>query len=313
MTIRPALLVPVLAIVALLAAASGAAAETVEPVEPEAHSAYTSFKLVTDRGLQVHVEGHDGRARIGVRREGRRGGSFVFYEVEGDSTEAGLKAQFGQFGLIDVAFMPTKTRHTVEPPKGCEGEPSTYREGVFSGTIHFAGEREYMRVDATRVEGKMNILRESEWQCPNGSRRLKRAAGPTVSSPRKQSREKEAFLTVGSARCSCVLLVSAVRDRDGRGPTGFLAVQREDREGIEIARGTYTEVGPSAFAFDYATGIARVHPPRPFSGDATFKRRPQGPNLWRSTIRVPFLGVGSVSIGGRNSLAILHRHIPYDE
>jgi hypothetical protein len=228
MTTRPALLVPALAIVALLAAAPVAVAET------EAHSAYISFKLVADHGLQVHVEGHDGRARIEVRREGRRGGSFVFYEAEGGSIEAGLKAQFGQLGLIDVAFKPTKTRHTVEPPKGCEGEPSTYREGVFSGTIHFAGEREYMRVDATRVEGKMNILRESEWQCPKGSRRLERAARPTATSPRKQSREK----------------------------------------GIEIARGTYSEVGPSAFAFNYATGTARVHPPRPFSGDATFKRRP---------------------------------------
>jgi hypothetical protein len=303
----------VLAIAALLAAESGAAAETVEPVETEAHSAYTSFKLVTDRGLQVHVEGHGGEVRIEVRREGRSGGRFVFYEVAGESTEAGLKAQFGQLGLIDVAFKPTKTRHAVEPPKGCEGEPTTYREGIFTGTIHFAGEREYTRVDATRVEGKMNILRESEWQCPNGSRRLKRAARPAATSPRKRSREKEAFLTVGSARCSCALLVSAVRDRDGRGPTGFLGVQQEDQEGMKVTRGTYSEAGPSAFTFDYATGAARVHPPRPFSGDATFKRRPHGHNLWRSTIQVPFLGVGSVSIGGRNSLAILHRHIPYDE
>jgi len=307
---RPAWLAPALAIAALLAAAPAAAADI---AEPEAHSAYISFKLVANHGLQMHVEGHDGEVRIEVRREGRRGGSFVFYEVKGESTEAGLKAQFGQLGLIDVAFKPTRTWHTVEPPKGCEGEPSTHREGVFTGTIEFAGEREYVRVDTARAEGKMNILRESEWQCPKGSRRLGPAAQPSAVSPRKQPREKEAFLTVGSGNCSCALLVSAVRDPNGRGPTGFLGIQQEDQEGMEITRGTYSEVGPSAFTFDYATGTARVHPPRPFSGDAIFKRRRHGHNLWRSTIRVSFLGAGPVVIGGPNSLALLHRHIPYDE
>jgi len=306
------LFVPVLAIVGLLVAAPVTSADT---AEPEAHSAYTSFKLVADRGLQVHVEGHDGEVRIEIRREGRRGGSSAFYEVKGESTEAGLKAQFGRLGLIDVAFRPTNTWHTVEPPKGCEGEPSTYREGIFSGTIHFVGEREYVRIDAARAEGKMNILRESEWRCSQykGSRRLRRAARPSAVNPRKRSREKEAFLTVDSGLCSCALLVFAVRDRNGRGPTGFLGVQQEDQEEVKITRETYSEVGPSAFTFDYGTGTARVHPPRPFSGDATFKRRRNGHNLWRSTIRVSFLGAGPVSIGGRSYLALLHRHIPYDE
>lgn len=302
----------VLAIIVLLAATPAVGAET---VEPEAHSAYTSFRLVAS-GLQIHVTGENGMVEIEVRREGRRGGSIVFYRTQGESTEAGMKAQFGPLGLIDVHFTSTRTLLSVPPPKGCKGEPTTYREGFFSGTIEFTGEREYVRFDKTRVDGKMNVNRESEWKCPRhkGSRRSLRSAPRTsaAASDRKR-RERQAWLIVSSESCSCALLVYAERDAKRHGPTGFVGMQREELEGMEISRNTYTEAGSSAFFYNHAAGTATAHPPRPFSGDGTFKRRRNGHNLWRSTIKIPFLGMGRVSIDGDHYWAVLRRHIPYDE
>jgi hypothetical protein len=168
----------------------------------------------------------------------------------------------------------------VEPPKGCKGEPSTYREGFFAGTIEFAGEREYVWFDEARVDGHMNVNRESEWQCPRykGLRRLRSASRPSASGSDKKPREEEAMLAVTSDRCGCALIVYAERDAKGHGRTGFLGLQREELEGMEVSRGTYSEVGPSAFFYDHATGTATAHPPRPFSGDGTFKRRRHGHN-----------------------------------
>jgi hypothetical protein len=311
---RPMLILPALAVFAgLLAATPAVAAET---VESENHSAYTSFRLAAANGLQVHVTGENGLVTIEVRREGRRGGSVVFYRTQGESTEEGMKAQFGQLGLIDVHFTPTKTRLTVPPPKGCKGEPTTYREGFFAGTIEFTGEREYVHFDKARVDGKMNVNRTSEWQCPRykGSRRLQRASRTsTVPSGRKKRRERQAWLVVASDSCSCALLVYAERDAKGHGRTGFLGLQREDLEGMEISRGTYVEAGSSAFFYNHDAGTATAHPPRPFSGDGAFKRGRHGHNLWRSTIQIPFLGTGRASISGDHYRVVLRRHIPYDE
>jgi hypothetical protein len=121
------------------------------------------------------------------------------------------------------------------------------------------------------------------------------------------------MLIVASDRCNCALLVYAERDARGHGPTGFLGIQGEDREEMEITRGTYSEVGSSAFVYDHAAGTAVARPPRPFSGDGAFKRRRHGHNLWRSTIQIPFLGAGRPGIGGGHYQAVLRRHIPYDE
>jgi len=119
-----------------------------------------------------------------------------------------MKAQFGQLGLIDVHFTPTKTLLTVPPPKGYKGEPTTYREGFFAGTIEFTGEREYVHFDKVRVDGKMNVNRQSEWRCPRhgGSRSLRsasRASATTMTrAPRRRTRRgPSAAITT---RPSCV-------------------------------------------------------------------------------------------------------------
>ncbi len=305
---RPPLLIPALAIAVLLGAAPVAASPA---ANPEDQSASVELDLPANNGLHAHLETFNGEVKLEIERKGH----FVSYEVQGESTEARLKAQFGKLGLIDVAFEPTKTR-TDKLPKGCEGRPSTFSEGLFIGTIEFTGEREYVRIEAAQVKGTMSVWRESEWQCPRHKRPIRLQGAPRLStlSPRQQSDAEKEPTSLGAIdyRCLCFFAAYAVRDRRGRGPTTFVGTKLEEREGVKINRVTSAKAGASAFVFDHAAGTARVHPPRPFSGNATFKRRPHRRDLWRSTIQVPLLGADPLSIRGRGFRAALVRELPGD-
>jgi hypothetical protein len=308
--IRSSLLVPALAIAALLVAAPVAASPAAKSATP---SAGVDIQLVlpADHGLRATVANHE-QITLEIERKGR----LVTYEVPGEVTETGLKAQFGDLGLIDVTFEPTKTR-TDEPPKGCKGRPSTLSEGLFVGTIEFTGEREYVRIETTQAKGRLNVWRESEWRCPRHRRPMRTHGTPRLPTPRPRQRsevEKEpATLAVASRRCSCFFAAVAERDRRGRGPSAFFGAQFEEREGMEISRVTSVEAGASAFVFDHAAGTAKVRPPQPFSGNGTFKRRPHGRDLWRSTIQVPLLGADPLRLGAAGFRARLVRALPGGE
>jgi hypothetical protein len=306
---RAPILIPALAIAALLAATPVAAAPA---ATSKAQSASIEFELAANHGLRAHLETFNGEVTLEISRKDR----LATYEIDGESTEAGLKAQFGKLGLIDVAFSPTNTR-TEKPPKECEGPPSTWSEGLFVGTIEFTGEREYVRIEATQVKGTMGVYRELEWQCPGhkGPKPIQKGARQLSvldSRERSEAEREPATLGASSRRCSCYFAAYAERGRRGRGPTAFAGVKFETREGMEIVRSTGVRAGPSTFVFDHAAGTARVNPPPPFSGNATFKRHPHSRDVWRSTIRAPFLGADSVSMYGPGFRAALIRDLPDD-
>jgi len=307
---RPPFLVPVLAIAALLLTAPVAAAPAAEPAT-RSPSVDLQFGLAANHGLHAEVANFEQ-----ITLEIKRKGHFVTYEVPGEVTETGLKAQFGALGLIDVTFEATKTS-TEEPPKGCTGEPSTISEGFFVGTIEFTGEREYVRIDSTRARGTLSVWRESEWHCPRHKRlrRLHGASRPSTFGSRRESEaEKEpASLVAISHRCRCLFAAFARRDSKGRGQSTFVGAKFERQEGMEITRAAYVDAGASAFVFDHKAGTARVRPPQPFSGHATFKRRPHKRDLWRSTIRVPLLGADPLAVYAPGYRARLVRAFPGGE
>jgi hypothetical protein len=296
---HPSLLVSASAIILLFVAATAPAAS------PETGTIVSvELELKASNGLRAQLEASDDETvTLAVGRKGS-GVSYlgVTYEVKGEVTEAGLKARFGRLGLIDVAFTPTRTLSSTEPSEGCAGEPRTLREGIFTGTIDFTGEREYVRIEG-QAEGSMSVI--PEWQCPDseGPMPFAGASGPLAQSSRKKG--ESATLYAASRRCSC-LFVAAVHRRYRGGRSLFYLTKEERHEGMEIVRATLAKGGPTAFDFDHEAGTATVHPPPPFSGHASFRDRPQGRDLWRSTIRAPLLGVGSVGLFGPGSGAVVY-------
>jgi hypothetical protein len=295
---RPSLLVPALAVALLLTAA---------PVASASRSASIEFDLAGNNGLDAHVEAFAGEVTLEI--DNRH--SAATYQVDGESTEAGLKAQLGKLGLIDVTFEPTKTLETNKPPKGCKGEPWTEREGFYLGTIRFNGEREYVRIEATRARGTMFV--SPNWQCRDGKGpiRLESAPRSSTSRLRRQPDPAEASLLARDRRCRCFFGAFAIPNRDGRVLSLFYGAKAENREGMKIGRVTFAKAGPSAFEFDHQAGVAKVEPPQPFTGTATYKRR-KGRDLWSSSLRVPLLGADPVSLRGREFRARLTRRLPGD-
>lgn len=277
------------------------------------HAAAIEIDLPTDNGLSAHVASYE-KIDLEVKDEN----SLATYETEGEATEAGLKAQFGKLGQIDVTFEPTKALLVEKPPKGCTGKPSIVRTGLFVGTIDFTGEREYVRIETTRAKGTMGVWRESEWQCPHHEppahpRRKRVRRSPLGPLSRPKGKMEPATLVALNQGCRCLLLATSVRDREGRGRSSFVGVESEETEGMEITRATVAKAGASAFTFNHKAGTARVRPPAPFTGGGFFKRRPHARDLWKSTIQVPLLGADPLYLSEPGYRARLLRELPGGE
>jgi hypothetical protein len=289
---RSSLLASATAIVLLLvvATASAASPETGTIVNVE-------LGLKAGNGLQAQLEtSDDGTVTLELRRKDQ----LASYAVKGEVSAKGLKVRFGRLGLINVAFTPTRTLSSTEPSEGCTGEPRTLREGIFTGAIDFTGERNYVRVKASQAEGSMSVI--SQWQCPEEPTPLARAARlPALSS---RSEEKAASLLAFGSRCSCTF-AAGLHFSKGKARSIFYGFKAERREGMEIVRAVVARAGASAFVVDLVAGTATVRPPRPFRGEATLKRGLGDHPLWRSTIRMPFLGAASINPQGPDLFADL--------
>jgi len=303
---RPSLLFPALAIATLLAAAPAATAATTPVASPA--NVDIEFDPPANHGLRAHVENHREEILLVVERKGRS----VEYVVPGEVTETGLKAQFGKLGVIEVAFTPTETRR-VKPPKECKGEPSTLSEGLFVGTIRFRGERDYVRIEATQAEGTMEISREPEWRCSSDDKPVPppsaQPSSTLIPSERAKPEREQASLFVAKRDCACFFAAFTGRSEiEGEVDdfVAFVGARFEERERMEITRGLSVLANPGSFVFDHDAGTARVDPPRPFTGTATYERRP-GRDLWRSTLRVPLLGAPPLQIRGKEVVAGLVR------
>jgi hypothetical protein len=253
------------------------------------------LELKASNGLHAHLENsEDGMFALELRREGQS----VTYQVPGEATEGGLKARFGRLGLIDVAFIPTRTLNSTEPGRGCTGAPRTLREGVFTGTIDFTGEREFVRIEGPQATGSMSVI--SQWECPGveAVAPFARVSRLFAATSRDQKGERESATLAAIRRGFSSYFVAGVAHRNSGGKSIFLGARIEIREGMNIWRMTVARGRASAFDFDHSKGTATLRPPAPFSGHASFAARPRGRGLWRSTIRVPLLGANPIDTGG---------------
>jgi hypothetical protein len=297
-------LVSAVATAALLAAVPTATA-TASAASPEKGPiVQVELELPASNGLEAHLETSEKKvATLTLTRQDHKGVLGVVYSTRAKVTQEGLRVRFGKLGLIDVGFTPTVTLSSTEPSEGCTGEPRTLREGIFSGTIEFTGEREYVRIEGPQAEGSMSVI--SPWECPEGEE-LAPFAGISRLLARRGSKHGSESASLYAARrhCSC-LFGAGVRRRKKEGESFFFGVTAKSREGVKIERGTLVKGGAGAFVFDRAAGTATLRPPRPLSGHATFEERP-GRDLWRSTIRVPLLGSDPLRTGAPGFRALLN-------
>ena len=222
------------------------------PVRNPGRSSGVELDLPTSNGLDAHLEtspDEDVTLEIGRKADGAL--QEVVYEVPGEVSEAGLKVRFGRLGTIDVAFTPTVTLDSTAPSPGCTGAPRTLREGVFAGTIAFAGERGYVRIEAPQVEGSMSVI--APWRCPeeDGLNPFEPVPGFSRSSARPAGGKRESASLVAFTRGFQRFFGAGVHHRHSGGRSIFYGAKYERRERMEITR-TTSVLGPaSAFDFDH--------------------------------------------------------------
>jgi hypothetical protein len=288
------------------AGAAGAASESETVVRVE-------LDLPASNGLRAHLEtSEDEDVTLLIERRKHGVAKGVVYEVPGQVDETGLRVRFGRLGLIDVDFTPTVTLDATEVSPGCTGAPRTLREGVFTGTIAFAGERGYVRIEAPQAEGSMSVF--PHWQCPEEDELNPFELIPGVPQLRNRpaggERESASLYALGRG-CSC-FFGAGVHHRHSGGRSVFYGARFEHRERMEIGRVT-TAVGPaSAFDYSHKAGSATLDPPPPLKGRATFRTRDSKRTVWRSTIRVPLLGAAPLRTGARGFGAALVPEYQFD-
>jgi hypothetical protein len=289
--------IPTIAVAIALAVLAAPTAAALAASPEDGPIVRVTLDLKTNNDLHAHLENsEDGTVTLELRRKDQ----IASYEVPGVATEAGLKVRFGKLGMIDVTFAPTKTLSSTEPGEGCTGAPRTLREGVFSGTIEFAGERDFVRIEGAQASGTMSVI--SQWECPEAEAtdpfaRVSRLLAMT-SVTREEGERDSATVFALNRSCSC-FFVAGVHHRHSGGKSIFLGLKNEKREGMKIRRATQVRAPGSAFDIDRAVTKATLRAPAPFSGKATFEASSKAhtPGVWQSTIEVPLLGADPLDTG----------------
>jgi hypothetical protein len=266
------------------------------PAAAEDENASVEIALQANHGLSAKLASFADRVTLEIHNRHQ----VVAYGTEGEVSSDGIDVDFGRLGRIAAEFSPTRTLERSDPPPGCRGKPWTTKQGFFVGTIHFRGERDYVRIGARRVKGELSV--SPDWDCPRRGplrRAAVRAAG------------RAATVTASRPGAGVSFRVFGLRGDDVDGPyTLFVGGVAEHREGIEISRGGFVATGTRGFQFDNRRGTATVTPPAPFSGSAHFARRRGAGNAWTGSLRLRLLGAGSIALAGPDFVAGMKPRLP---
>jgi hypothetical protein len=281
----------------LILAASLAALFAAVPLASAAEAPIRDAKFeLHEGGFLVAVKSEIGEEKIVLSLYRR--GEVAVYETGAEYTDDTVKARFGQLGELDYTFTPAKGA------RPCGG----IAEGTFEGTFAFTGENEYVKFEADRASG---TYLDEAMSCKKGRRAA--AGSRAAATANRAPAEDEAALLVHTrlplpARS---MLVFEIESKHRRRPY-FSAFLTEKREGMMVARGAQVIAPRRDFAWNLKTGIAHIAPPAPFTGSATFERRPGGHSVWRGSLQAPVLGGRPFRLAGGDFQAQLIEGSPLD-
>ncbi len=271
-----------------------------------------SLNVKSEKGLLSVVASRDRppiatiSAAGGLRRANQGNVAATTYATFGQPEDPrAIDADLGSFGRISVVFEPSGKRHVArldlsDKTKKCVAPSRIVRQlGTFTGTISFEGENGYTRVARTSAKGSVGT---SPFR--NCSTKIdRRTSGPD----RQALATRGGSLAVrGESRVGSLVLPSsffAVTLDDG---ASFGATSSEVLDnGVFVMRTAQATAPSASFVFDDALGPARVTPPSPFFGSATYTPReaPLSPR-WSGSLSVAFPGL-AVPLTGRGFEAVL--------
>jgi len=277
------------------------AAAAVPSSDARASPASVQFKLTSANGFRASVETFGRQVVLSLSREGQ----FAIYRVHGTvSADGDVDARFGSLGRISVTFEPDAVAH--DPCR----EEIEGRAGAFAGTIAFTGERHYVKLRADRVRGHAYIRGEAggcrAGPPPPGRR------GPGEIEEQEAEETDTAALTVYGPHKRRAFRAIGARPPAGQGYAFFFAVTDERRGEMRVSRGLGKLARARTFLFDPSLATATVRPPKPFQGDGSFQRNPDGSTAWTGSVTAPILGAGRLTVARPGFAATMVHEVPGD-
>ena len=268
--------------------ASTSAVQASDPLIP------SGFRLQASNGYTltaIALDDRDGeRDAIYLIMSARH--AAVLYLAPAVIGPASIEADLGPIGHIDMDFVSSGEPHMERST--CDKEPVLVESGHFEGALELRGEEGYAEVHANtvRAEAKqvLNLI------CPG---RL-RSEGFGGNSPgarltaRHRGTRRFEFTAFKNSPTRPARFEASIYERKGR----MLTVR-----GVEVAGSS------KSFDFDVSTGMARLHPPEPFEGEATYLRAADKRNQWKGDLSVDFPGRANVRLTGRGTRASLIRAV----
>jgi hypothetical protein len=315
-------------LVALCAAPAGAAARPRSrqgesppeacPVEHvKLNVSYTcaeEFTVRGTRGYTITVSASPGANEVELSAVGSEGAAQ--YDVRGKVTNESIVASFGKLGRIAVSFEPSgrEGKEKVGPKCQKERPPTvTARLGRFVGTIEFAGERGYTKVDTHSAAGGI------------GDPLAIAGEKPTCEFHESEAQRKKELelISLDGSPATGKVFFSAVRlfgnipiqlPAKRLPPAGdryFFSVAATEKAGpVTIMRSNGALGEAKDFTYDPSLDSATVSPPAPFSGTGSFVRNADGSTGWTGSLAAPLPGLGKVALtGGEAELATVEEQL----
>jgi hypothetical protein len=253
-----------------------------------AHASSSGFGL-TRNGYQIFVDGQGDHVSVFVAKQK---GPFTVTEYTAKGTVGAdrLRASFGRFGRISVRFRHSSNRTWEKRHRRCRGRSRfVVRDGVFVGRIDFTGEGGYVAVRAKRAKGSVEDV-AAKCKRPSSTRRELRS----IRLP-PPSGDEVPFLTASWREDVRAAQFIAAGNRFSI----FGASTEESRGRVAIERfALRLGSGGSHLMANDALTFAKVSPPAPFSGTATYRAGPDGVKSWTGSLRVDFPGANDYPLTG---------------
>jgi hypothetical protein len=273
-----------LAVFACLAGSAGAEAKGRPAVER-----WIDMDLQGSGGYSVHIS--VGPLRHLTMRVSKDDFSATYITRDELAATDRVKAQLRDLGTVSVRFHPKgPLRHPALP--GCEKRPPTVQPGVVRGTIRFAGEGDYVEVEADEAKASIEEVKNRSCRYGDGE--------SSEFDPRE--RDWVSKFTVGGDG----VFFLARRYLSGTFATGDVLYFAETGELFKKEPGlpyllVYRELkvpAPVSTFQDAHFEHLTISPPPPFSGTGRLVRTPESVFAWRGDLALQFPGLDPIHLAG---------------
>ncbi|HEX4752279.1 MAG TPA: hypothetical protein VH268_05235 [Solirubrobacterales bacterium] len=259
-------------------------------------------------GFAVYLRAEDHRhVKLEIESEGESPYTTLDYSTTGRVRRHGIDVDFGRFGHIDLHFVGKPKRYRYPFPN-CKGKKADVQEyGAMEGTIEFQALGGIVKLDDRRV-AEAHTSQAPKRTCTPKPQHIVHGGSETAVAARALTEEEFTPLRVFLARAHTLGRLIDLYAFDLNGEVVDAAATSTRRFGAVLVETTVHapdgEEGPGKAAELTISGKdprpdgAKLTVGTPFSGTATFDKKPGAAPTWLGSLKVKIPGEGTLPLAG---------------